>query len=344
MGRMVAFLYGAVAYLIFLATFIYAIGFVGNLMVPVSIDAGGLAAPVAMALLINVLLLGVFAVQHSVMARPGFKKMWTRIVPPVIERSTYVLLSSLALALLFWQWRPMTAEIWNLEGTAVAPLLTGLFFAGWGLVLLSTFLISHWDLFGLRQVYLNLTRKEAGPIGFQTPLLYKLVRHPLLLGFIIAFWATPLMTVGHLLFAAGTTIYMLIAIQLEERDLVTTHGDEYRQYQKNVRMLIPIPKEHSTQVPDVITAPATATTAVAMPNESESTQAELSDDISDPIMNDRAEMTPPEVTTLDVPGMIARSVGGSDHALDTGTAPDVTAPEAGDTEDLAKERTHDPLD
>lgn len=241
MGRTLAFLYGVISYLIFFGTFLYAIGFVGNLVVPKSIDSGE-AAPFVQALLINALLLGLFAVQHSVMARPAFKRWWTRFVPQPVERSTYVLLASLALILLFWQWRPMTDIVWSIENAFWRYILWAIFFVGWAVVLVSTFLINHFDLFGLRQVYLYQRGKEYTDLNIKTRFLYKIVRHPIMLGFIIAFWATPYMTVGHLVFAIATTAYILIAIQLEERDLVSVHGAGYEEYRKEVSMLLPIPK------------------------------------------------------------------------------------------------------
>lgn len=244
MGRLLAFVYGAVSYLIFFITFLYAIGFVGNLVVPKSIDSGERVS-FSHALIVNVVLLGIFGLQHSVMARPGFKRWWTRFVPKPIERSTYVLLASLALILLFALWHPMRDVIWSVENTIAVYILWFIFFLGWATVLLGTFLINHFDLFGLRQVYLYNRRKEYTELGFGTPFLYKLVRHPIMLGFIMAFWATPVMTMGHLLFAVVTTVYILVAIQLEERDIVSVHGEAYEQYRKEVSMLLPIPKRRA---------------------------------------------------------------------------------------------------
>jgi protein-S-isoprenylcysteine O-methyltransferase Ste14 len=238
MTRLLIIGYGAVCYVVFLAAFLYAIGFVGNIVVPRSIDHG-IDASITQALVVNVLLLGLFAVQHSVMARPAFKRWWTRFVPRTIERSTYVLLSSLALFLLYWQWRTMPAVIWNVTWMPGRAALWILFGLGWATVLLSTFMINHFDLFGLRQVYLAWREKPYSDLEFRTSLLYRVVRHPLMLGFIIAFWATPTMTAGHLLFAAATTAYILIAIQLEERDLIAALGERYRDYRRGVPMLIP---------------------------------------------------------------------------------------------------------
>lgn len=237
MGRILAFLYGVVSYVLFFGTFLYAIGFVGNLVVPKAIDSGR-QGPFAQAVIIDAALLAVFALQHSVMARPGFKKMWTRLVPPVVERSTYVLLASLALDLLFWQWQPLLGVIWNVRNAFAVLVLQIIFFTGWVIVLISTFLINHFDLFGLRQVYLY---KNYTDLGFRTPGLYRFVRHPIMIGFIIAFWSTPRMTVGHLLFAIATTAYILIAIQIEERDLVSIHGESYEEYRRQVSMLLPMP-------------------------------------------------------------------------------------------------------
>ena len=237
-SRAIAFLYGVAAYAVFFVTFLYAIGFVDGLVVPKTIDTGDVT-PLAEAMITNMSLLAVFAIQHSVMARPQFKRWWTQFVPKSIERSTYVLLASLALALLLWQWQPIPAVVWQIGDPQTAAAVTGLSLAGWLFALTSTFLINHFELFGLHQVTSNLAGRPTPAPRFLTPLFYKFVRHPLYLGLIIAFWAAPTMTVGHLLFAAGTTAYIFVGIMLEERDLIDLFGDEYRRYKDRVSMLVP---------------------------------------------------------------------------------------------------------
>ena len=237
-SRVIAFGYGVLCYAIFFATFLYAIAFIGNFGLERTLDAP-VTTPLGLALVINLGLLGLFAVQHSVMARPAFKRLWTRIVPSTVERSTYVLFSSLALILLFWQWRPMGGTLWSVQDPLGAGMIYGLYGLGWVLVLVSTFLINHFDLFGLRQVYLHLRNKEYEHLPFKTPALYRFVRHPLYVGWLVVMWATPIMTTAHLLFALGCTGYILIAIQFEERDLVSFHGRVYEAYKARVPMLIP---------------------------------------------------------------------------------------------------------
>ena len=241
MSKALAFLYGFLAYVMFLGAILYAIGFVENLPVlPKTIDSGA-PGPVGSSIVTNLILLGIFAIQHSVMARKGFKAWWTRFVPPAIERSTYVLFANLALILLLWQWQPITAPVWTVENPLLAYALIGVSLLGWATVFLSTFLINHFDLFGLQQVWHNLREMRIEDPQFRTPLLYKFVRHPLYLGFIIAFWSAPVMTLGHLLFAATTTAYIFIGLLLEERDMVASFGQTYRNYQARVSMILPLP-------------------------------------------------------------------------------------------------------
>ena len=253
--RLVFAAYGVVSYVIFLGTFLYAIGFIGNLGTPTALDAPS-SDPLGLALATNAGLLMLFAVQHSVMARPWFKERWTRLVPTPIERSTYVLFSSLALILLFWQWRPMGGQIWSVSDPVGRIVLWTLFAFGWGLVLVATFLINHFDLFGLRQVWLYLVGRPYTSLGFAAPGPYRLVRHPLYVGWFFAFWMTPTMTVGHLVFAIATTAYILLAIQFEERDLAIFHGHAYEDYQRRVPMLIPFARRRQRP-----TTPVSASTS-----------------------------------------------------------------------------------
>jgi protein-S-isoprenylcysteine O-methyltransferase Ste14 len=246
MSRALALIYGVASYLVFLAAFLYMVGFVGKLLVPKSIDSGP-EGPVPGSIFIDTVLLLVFAVPHSVMARPAFKRWWTRLVPPPVERSTYVLVSSLLLGLLFWQWRPIPSVVWQVTNPFGRWLLHAVFWVGWAIVLGSTFLIDHFDLFGLRQVFLAWRKKPYTELGFRTHLLYRLVRHPLMLGFLISFWAAPTMTAGHLLFSVAMTCYILIALQVEERSLVAAMGEQYRSYRRDVPMLVPRPRRRSTE-------------------------------------------------------------------------------------------------
>jgi methanethiol S-methyltransferase len=237
--RVAVFVYGVACYGVFLATFLYAVGFIGNLVVPKTMDSPA-RTPFLYALGVEVLLLGIFAVQHSVMARPRFKRVWTRVVPEPAERSTYVLLSSLALIALFAYWQPLGGTVWNIENQTARWIMYQLFGLGFGVVLIATFLLNHFDLFGLRQVWLYLTGKPYTPLTFGTPLFYKYVRHPLYVGWLMAFWFTPTMTGAHLLFAIMTTAYMLAAIRWEEHDLVVLFGEKYARYRESVPMLVPI--------------------------------------------------------------------------------------------------------
>ena len=238
MNRTVAFVYGLAAYAVFLVTFLYAIGFVENVVVPKSVDSG-LDGPGGQALVVNILLLGLFGLQHSVMARPQFKRWWTRSVPPAVERSTFVLLASLLLGLMMWQWRPMSSIVWHMGQSVGRAALIALSYGGWLLVLYGTFVIDHFDLFGLRHVFLHLRGIKYTHPPFVERSVYKLIRHPLMLGFIIAFWAAPTMTQGHLLFAAVATGYILVGIRLEERDLLAILGEDYRRYRMRTPMLLP---------------------------------------------------------------------------------------------------------
>src|SRR4051795_355269 len=236
--RLLTLCYGGLAHLIFFGTFLYAVGFVSGYVVPKTVDTGSTSS-LQTALLVNLVLMSIFAVQHSGMARRGFKKLFARFASPAIERSTYVLLASLSLILLYWQWQPMPAVTWNIEAPVLAGVVTAGGFLGWLIVLYSTFLISHFELFGLTQVVSHFAGRVAEPMKFKTPGLYRLIRHPIYLGFIIAFWCTPMMTAGHLLFAAVTTAYIFVGIYLEERDLIEIFGDEYRSYKNRVSMLVP---------------------------------------------------------------------------------------------------------
>ncbi len=240
MKKTISFLYGIIAYAIFLVAFLYAIGFVGNFFVPKAIDTGTEGAFLP-SLLINALLLSQFALQHSIMARPAFKRWWTGIIGSVVERSTYVLLSSLSLLLIYWQWQPMLTTVWKVESPLGINVLYGLYGLGWLIVFLSTFMINHFELFGLKQVFENARNIQAEEQSFKVSYFYGIVRHPIMLGFLIAFWSTPVMTLGHLVFSITTTLYIFVAVKfLEERDLLKTHGQAYIDYKKKVPMIIPI--------------------------------------------------------------------------------------------------------
>jgi protein-S-isoprenylcysteine O-methyltransferase Ste14 len=242
MSRFIAFLYGVASYCAGFGALLYSIAFVADRFVPRTIDHGGEIAPIAKAIVINVALMAIFAIQHSVMARKGFKAVITRLLPPAVERSTYVLCTALVLTLLFWQWRPMPELVWSVGNPALATALMAVSLLGWGILFLSTFLINHFELFGLQQVAGNLMGFKTADPRFRTPLLYRVVRHPIYLGLLIAFWATPVMTLGHLLFAAITTAYIFVGIALEERDLIGVFGEEYRIYKTRVPMVLPWPR------------------------------------------------------------------------------------------------------
>lgn len=244
MKKILFLLYGVIAYLAFFGSFLYAIGFVGNFVVPKSID-GEVTTPLTTAILVNASLLLLFALQHSIMARPAFKKRLTRIIPSELERSTFVLLASICLSLMMWQWQPMGGVVWSVQNDMLRTLLIVTNLAGWGIVFVSTFLINHFDLFGLRQVWLYFTGKPYTTLPFRLPLFYRFVRHPLYLGFLIAFWSTPVMTMAHLLFAVLTTGYILTAIRLEEKDLIAHFGEKYRNYKKWAPMLIPFTRKRN---------------------------------------------------------------------------------------------------
>ena len=253
MNRLFSLLYGVLMYAMFVATLSYAVCFIGNFAVPKTIDSGA-ESPLFLAVAINALLLGTFAIQHSVMARQGFKRAWTQIVPKQLERPTYVLAANLALILVLWQWRPIPQQVWEVHGVA-ATVLSVTFWLGWALLLASTFLINHFELFGLKQVWAYFRQKKSTEAAFRTPLLYRIVRHPLYLGFVIAFWSAPRMSLGHLIFSIACTGYILLGIYFEERDLVNAHGQAYSSYREQVPMLVPFLKvakdkpEFATVVP-----------------------------------------------------------------------------------------------
>ncbi|MFO1107766.1 MAG: isoprenylcysteine carboxylmethyltransferase family protein [Bradyrhizobium sp.] len=240
MAGLIAVIYGVIAYGLSLVSLLYLIGFVGNLPVPKSIDVGA-HGPLVQSLVVDAALITLFAIQHSVMARQGFKRWWTQIVPPSVERSTYVLFTSIILLILFWLWQPVPVAVWTVNNTAAAAAITGIFWLGWAVLLASTFLINHFELFGLSQVFGRMFGKQPPEASFRAPLFYRYVRHPIYLGVTLAIWATPSMTIGHLMFAALVTGYVLIGIWLEEHDLVEQFGDQYRRYREQAAMLVPIP-------------------------------------------------------------------------------------------------------
>lgn len=266
MKRFFAFTYGVVCYLVFLAAFAYGIGFLGNLVVPKTID-GPADAPLGFSLFINCSLLTLFAVQHSLMARPWFKKRWTRIVPEPVERSTYVLLSSLCLLLLFWQWQPMGGVVWDLDSDVAQTVIGYSYGLGWAIVFVSTLLINHFDLFGLRQVWLYLRKRPYTQLEFRTPLFYRLVRHPLYLGWLMVFWSAPTMTAAHLVFSLATTGYIFLAIRWEENDLIAVHGHQYEMYRDLVPMILP------TKRPAITSAAARAAVGMNGARKAEFAQA-----------------------------------------------------------------------
>ena len=249
MAGLIAVFYGIVAYGFTLVSLLYLIGFVGNFVVPKSIDSGT-AGPLLQSAIVDMMLIGLFAIQHSVMARQGFKRWWTRIVPPSVERSTYVLATSFVLLILYWQWQPMPAPVWTIDNPIVAAALVGIFWLGWVVLVASTFLFSHFELFGLAQVFARLFGKPVADAQFRAPLLYRYVRHPIYLGVLLAVWATPAMTLGHLLFATVITGYIFVGIQFEERDLIQQFGDRYRRYRQHAAMLIPLPGRKFTDQTD----------------------------------------------------------------------------------------------
>ena len=249
MAGLIAVLYGVVAYGFTLVSLLYLIGFVGNVVVPKSIDSGT-AGPLHQSVIVNLVLIGLFAIQHSVMARQGFKRWWTRMVPPSVERSTYVLATSVVLLILYWQWQPMPEPVWTIDNPIVAGALVGIFWLGWVVLVGSTFLFSHFELFGLTQVFTRLFGKPMADAQFRAPLLYRYVRHPIYLGVLLAVWATPAMTLGHLLFATVITGYIFVGIHFEERDLIQQFGDRYRRYRQHAAMLIPLPGRKFTDQTD----------------------------------------------------------------------------------------------